>query len=286
MTNCNFRKFKTVWRTAEAFLADYKASGIYSVNSANRLSDDDAKLTYYLLQSRYNGSTVAVNPLVNFKRRVFALMFQFGPSWVKRLDIQSKLRGLTEAEITQANKVIYNHAYNPGTEPSTGTLEELTAINDQNVSNMKKAKTDAYYQLFNIITLDVTEEYIARFKNLFMIVYPPTCEADEYTAIVNAINCSVTAEITATAGTDFTAEFHTALSGYTLRGATIAVTVDGNLYTDYDYTSDDNYITAELTIPGEDITGDISIILSAKSTDGLYPSNTLYPSTTLYPKGE
>ena len=33
---------------------------------------------------------------------------------------------------------------NPGTEPSTGSLEELTSINAQNTTGYKKSKLDAY----------------------------------------------------------------------------------------------------------------------------------------------
>ena len=33
---------------------------------------------------------------------------------------------------------------NPGTEPSTGSLEELTSISAQNTTGYKKSKLDAY----------------------------------------------------------------------------------------------------------------------------------------------
>ena len=60
------------------------------------------------------------------------------------MDIQNKIRNLTEDEIRIGTKAIYNQAVNPGTEPSTGSLEELTSISAQNTTGYKKSKLDAY----------------------------------------------------------------------------------------------------------------------------------------------
>jgi hypothetical protein len=75
---------------------------------------------------------------------MFSVIFQYGPTWEKKLDIQEKLRDLTEAEILAGAKAIYNHAFNPETTPSTASLEELNYINDQNITNYKKSKLEAY----------------------------------------------------------------------------------------------------------------------------------------------
>jgi hypothetical protein len=78
---------------------------------------------------------------------MFSVIFQYGPTWQKRLDIQAKIRGLTDSDILIGSKAIYNTALNPSTAPSTGSLEELTYINSQNTTNYKKSKLEAYAQL-------------------------------------------------------------------------------------------------------------------------------------------
>lgn len=98
---------------------------------------------------------------------MFTVIFQYGPTWEKRLDIQAKLRNISESELLKGTKAIYNHAYNPSTEPGTGTLDELEYINDQNTTNYSKSKMDAYTQLIDLLETDVTGQFLDRFKPLF-----------------------------------------------------------------------------------------------------------------------
>ncbi len=94
-------------------------------------------------------------------------MFQYGPSWEKKLEIQEKLRALSDEEIAKGSKAIYNTALNPSSEPTTQSLEELQYINSQNTTNYKKSKMDAFTQLWGLIDTDVTGDFINRFKVCF-----------------------------------------------------------------------------------------------------------------------
>ena len=91
----------------------------------------------------------------------------YGPTWEKRLDIQQKLRNLTDSEIATGAKAVYNSALNPSTAPSTGSSDELPYINSQNTTNYKKSKMDAYAQLWDLLETDVTAEFINRFRVCF-----------------------------------------------------------------------------------------------------------------------
>jgi hypothetical protein len=102
-----------------------------------------------------------------FKYKLFSTIWQFAPTWIKKLNIQSDLRGLSEADLLKGAKTIHNHAFNPSTEPSTATLEELTYINDQDTTNYKRSKMDAYAQIWNLLVTDVTENFLSRFSHLF-----------------------------------------------------------------------------------------------------------------------
>ena len=97
----------------------------------------------------------------------------YGPTWEKRLDVQNKLRGLTDKELIEGTKQINNHSYNPSTEPSTNDTEELPTTNEQTSTKYKKSKMDAYAILIALLETDVTEEFVAKFKKLFLSIVEP-----------------------------------------------------------------------------------------------------------------
>lgn len=178
----NTMLFTDVWDNAEDFLADYEEAGVFTepvivsdvtVKAGTKLSDDEITLLFYLLYSRYGNSPIANWDINQFKYKVYTTIFQYGPSWSKKLELQEKLRALTEDDILRGGKAIYNTALNPSTAPSTQTLEELTYINAQNTTNYKKSKMDAYAQLWELIDLDVTNEFLNKFRPCFKTFVMP-----------------------------------------------------------------------------------------------------------------
>ena len=162
--------FTEVFDNAEDFVTEYKNSGLYDATTGhlnNSLSDTNATLLFYLLYAKYANNPLANYDVNQFKYKMWSIMFQYGPAWAKKLDIQNKIRELTEDEIRLGSKAIYNHAYNPSTDPSTASLDELTAINEQNTTNFKKSKLDAYTNLWGIVVADVTGAFIKKFEPLF-----------------------------------------------------------------------------------------------------------------------
>lgn len=176
--NYRNRKFSDIWGTAEAFLLDYKSSGI----TAN-ITEDNALLLYYLLYSKYGNSTIASSDENQFKYKVYSTIFMYGPTWEKKLQIQNEIRSLSLEELMEGGKAVYNKALNPsqpvasGTGASEGegtnTLDELTFINEQNTTKYKKSRADAYALLLALLETDVTEAFISRFKKLFLTVVSP-----------------------------------------------------------------------------------------------------------------
>lgn len=154
--------FNQIWEEVNDFVYDYNNIGI-----PRTISAASASTLYYLLYAKYGNSPIANLDEEQFKYKVFSTIFMYGPTWEKRLDIQQKLRSLTDAEIATGTKAIYNNAMNPGTAPSTGSLDELTYINSQNTTNYKKSKMDAYAQLWDLLETDVTAEFINRFRVCF-----------------------------------------------------------------------------------------------------------------------
>lgn len=162
--------FSDFYETVDLFLADYNRIGLGGITDTTLVS----KL-WVLLYAKFGNSPIANLDENQFKYKLFSTVFMYGPAWESRLDIQDKVRALLVPnedtgnldDLLQGSKAISNHAYNPGTEPSTGDLEELNYINEQNTTQYKKSKMDAYGQLWNLVATDVTAEFLAKFNDCF-----------------------------------------------------------------------------------------------------------------------
>ena len=167
----NYRqvKFTDVYGDVESFVSDYNTCGIpASLTDANNVTT-----LYYLLYAKYGNSTIASSDTTQFKYKLFSIIFSYGPSWEKRLEIQEDIRGLTQDQLVVGSTQIYNHSYNPSTAPSTSSLEELTTINEQNTTKGKRGLLDAYSFLWDLIDTDVTTEFLNRFASLFIKIVEP-----------------------------------------------------------------------------------------------------------------
>ena len=153
----SFEKFKEVYDDFMPLVS----GGVTPLTNAN------IQATYYLLYARYGNNPIMNYDETQWKMKIMSIIATYGPVWEKKKAIQVNLRNLTDAELVQGAKQIYNHAFNPSTEPSTAQLEELTHINDQNVTNNKKSKMEAYSILWANLHVDATDEYIGKFKNCF-----------------------------------------------------------------------------------------------------------------------
>ena len=163
------KKFSEFWGyDVEAFITDITASGIPLL-----ISQDTARTAYWLLLAEFANSTIANDDENQFKNRLYATVFKYGPTWEKRLEIQEKLRNLTEEEIMRGAKQIVNEAEHPGTQPSTASLEELQLISRQNVVNNKSDKLTGYNNLLALLETDVTAAFLERFRPLFMKCVAP-----------------------------------------------------------------------------------------------------------------
>lgn len=160
--------FTDIYEDVDSFIEDYLEINLggLTVNAAQEDYGLVPKL-FYLLYARFGNSPIANLDENQFKYKLFSVIFMYGPAWEKRLDIQDKVRQLSADDLLQGAKAVHNHAYNPGTEPSTSDLEELNYINDQNTTNYKKSKMDAYGQLWGLIATDVTEEFLDKFNDCF-----------------------------------------------------------------------------------------------------------------------
>lgn len=167
--NYRTKKFTDYFPNVSSFKTEFEDSPL----KADFQSDTTVDTLYYLLYARYGNSTIASSDPNQFKFKLWTIIFSYGPSWEKRLDIQKELRGLTENDLITGSTQIYNHSYNPSTAPSTSTLDELTTINEQNTQKQKRSKLDAYSFLWDLLDTDVTTEFLNRFQGLFLKIVEP-----------------------------------------------------------------------------------------------------------------
>ena len=176
-----------VWDSATKFVYDYNHVGIPTT-----ITDQNATTLYYLLYARYGNTPIANFDENQFKYKIFSVIFQYGPTWEKRLEVQGLLRQMSlddmtiEAITATSNTAtasttasrsgsddysrdysesgtntgtvgnvsassttatndsntstegdledIKNHAFNPGTAPSTTAYAPLSYINEQNAN--------------------------------------------------------------------------------------------------------------------------------------------------------
>lgn len=174
--------FSEIWEDATEFKTEFQASPFAGAihygeaipgTSPVENYDDDVTLVYNLLRARFKNSPIANYDEDQWKDKVFATIWQYGPAWEKRVEIQKGLKSLKIEDIRKGSSAIYNHAYNPEQDPSTDARDPLTYINEQNATLYNKSDMDAYAQLWDLIATDVTSEFLNRFTKLFKQVVKP-----------------------------------------------------------------------------------------------------------------
>ena len=193
--------FTNIYNDVNTFITDYTTCGIPTT-----ISQTNATTLFYLLYGKFGNSPIANLDVTQFKYKLFSIIWQYGPTWEKRLKIQEDLRndainwsegestssstsasGSNSNTVTYGKKNITNHAYNPETAPGTGTNTELAYINEQQVSTdsgqdsnsgsnsqtigTTTGKTlgllDKYQWVWDLLANDVTAEFLSRFNICF-----------------------------------------------------------------------------------------------------------------------
>lgn len=122
------------------------------------------KRIYYLLEARYANNPIANYDEHQFISKLFTIVFQYGPTWVKRLDVQEKLRAMTDPQLREGSQAIYDHLYNPTEIPPSETMDY---INERNKTKYTKSPLEGFAILEELLRTDVTNEFLNRFQKLF-----------------------------------------------------------------------------------------------------------------------
>ncbi len=174
--NYRTRKFTDIYPSATEFLTDYDGSSELENGIPTTITEENARTLYYLLYARFGNSHIANSDETQFKYKIFSTIFQYGPTWEKRLEVQKSLRALNEAELMAGSKQINDHAYNPSTIVDNGpnpVSGEIETTNEQTRTKYQRGKMDAYAMLMSLLEKDVTEEFLGKFKKLFLYIVEP-----------------------------------------------------------------------------------------------------------------
>lgn len=130
----NFPKYDTklfteIWDNAEDFVYDYNNVGIPTT-----ITDANATTLFYLIYARYGNNPIANFDEEQFKYKMFSVIFQYGPTWEKRLSIQETLRGLQLSDLVDDGSLheLFSHSgsqnsLNTGSNGNTRTLNTAEA---------------------------------------------------------------------------------------------------------------------------------------------------------------
>lgn len=131
-----------VWSKAPDFVADYQNIGIPTTISAQ-----NATTLYYLLYARYGNTPIANYDEEQWKYKIFSIVFQYGPTWEKRLDIQNTLRGLQISDLVDNGsfRELFSHSASEsssktGSDNNTRTLN--TTEKNTGTSTLANTGTD------------------------------------------------------------------------------------------------------------------------------------------------
>ena len=173
--NYRTETFADIFPNADLFFSEYTQSIIFTADTGdeNKIPQNYMRILWGLLYARYGNSSIASSDPNRFKYQLWSIVYSAGPAWVRKLEIQSKIRSLQDEDIFSGNKTIFNHAYHDGTQPSTSTLDEIQAISEQNTTNVKRGKLDGYSLAYDLLNEDVTSSFLDRFKKLFLKVVAP-----------------------------------------------------------------------------------------------------------------
>lgn len=167
----NFETFQSAW-SATTFSQQAVA---LDQNIPEKEGISNLRLIYELLLGRYANSTIASSDENRFTLQCMSLVFQYGPTWIKRLEVQHTLHemDLNSQEFLHGSAQIFNSSLNPSESPTTGSFDTLSTINQQNVNLQKRDKFKALAILDELLRTDITAIFLDKFKYLFRTIVSP-----------------------------------------------------------------------------------------------------------------
>lgn len=153
--------FTEIWNRVSEFIYDYQHVGIPTT-----ISTSNATTLYYLLYARYANNPIANYDEEQFKYKIFSIIFQYGPTWEKKLSIQQTLRGLQLSDLIDDGSFseLFGHQGANGSTKTTSSNSTRTIDNDTTSTgtvtiDTDDTTTDVNNHAFNPGTTPATDAY-------------------------------------------------------------------------------------------------------------------------------
>ena len=132
--------FTDIWDNATDFIYDYTHVGIPTT-----ISNTNATTLFYLLYARYGNNPIANYDQTQFKYKLFSIIFQYGPTWEKRLSIQETLRGLQLEDLLTDGGLseLFGHQGANSSSKTDSTNSTRTIDNDTTSTGSVTVDTDS-----------------------------------------------------------------------------------------------------------------------------------------------
>ena len=131
------------------------------------ITDAFLEKLYFYLYAKHGNDCISMSDEVQWIYNVALITESNAPTYLKKLDVQKKLRALTDDDLREGFRTLFNHAVNPSTSPSTDANNELPYINEQNVNKTRKNKTAAYIELWESLRTDLLSDFLAHYNKIF-----------------------------------------------------------------------------------------------------------------------
>lgn len=168
-------KFTDIFDSFDTFKSHYESCRIPQM-----VTNDSLEAIYYLLYANYGNSTIANLDTNQFEYKCFSLIFQHGPTWEKKSQIQKLIQDTDIEEFNEGTRSINNRAYNPGNE-QLSSQDEILTINEQNTASVKRGKLETYQYVLDLLDENFTMIFLNYFKTLFTSVVEPNAQLLYYT---------------------------------------------------------------------------------------------------------
>jgi hypothetical protein len=155
--------FTDIFPDFDTFKQHYKDNELDTIGTEDVLSESSLKTLYYLLYARYGDRSILFYDTNQFIYAVFSLVYMYGPTWQRRVALQSKIRNLTDDEIVSSDATSHTHAYNPG----TLNTDDINYINEQNKTKRTRSKMEGLALASSLLEKDVSKEFVDKFASLF-----------------------------------------------------------------------------------------------------------------------
>ena len=150
-----------IWEEASDFITDYQTVGIPMT-----ITSQNATTLYYLLYAKYGNNPIANYDETQFKYKVFSTIFQYGPTWEKRLSVQNTLRNLQIADLLDdgSSSELFSHEGSNGiTKSGTGRQVKdsaaTTNVDHDNTISVDDVDTSVTNHAFNPATAPAADPY-------------------------------------------------------------------------------------------------------------------------------